>query len=198
MAKDCKKELRKRFPQSELLRAFAIYDARYWRSADCTLEDYRSKLEVLCKHYCDSELGGITLDAEKLMQESVAAFGVLRPLAKSALQQQADVAAAAHREAANAESEGDSDLDSCSDDDAAADAGGADVALAEAGGLDLAEGGLHANTIMWRRVQSLPSAATLYGETMRAAKLGMTMVGTSVTSVRFPPCHVSRTACVQG
>jgi hypothetical protein len=109
---------------------------------------------------------------------------VLRPLAKSALQQRADVAAAAHREAANAESEGDSDLDSCSDDDAAADAGGADVALAEAGGLDLAEGGLHANTIMWRRVQSLPSAATLYGETMHAAKPGMTMVGTSVMDER--------------
>jgi hypothetical protein len=49
------------------------------------LDDYRFKLEVLCEHYCASELGGITLDAEKLTEDSVAAFGALRPLAKSAL-----------------------------------------------------------------------------------------------------------------
>jgi hypothetical protein len=182
MAKGCQKELRKRFPTGMLLRAFSVYDARYWRSAECTLEDFRSKLEVLCAHYSASEQGGISLDAKKLMQESGAAFAVLRPMAKNALQQQADSAAAAHIKTVDELSK--SDLDSCSsDNDTEAAAGGADLALAEAGGLGEGKG-LHANTIMWRRMEQLPAAATLYGETMRVAKLGMTMVATSVMDER--------------
>jgi hypothetical protein len=134
------------------------------------------------RHLPGAVVGGISLDAKKLMQESEAAFAVLRPMAKNALQQQADSAAAAHIKTVDELSE--SDLDSCSsDDDTEAAAGGADLALAEAGGLGEGKG-LHANTIMWRRMEQLPAAATLYGETMRVAKLGMTMVATSVMDER--------------
>ena len=37
---------------------------------------------------------------------------------------------------------------------------------------------------LWRRIEALPSAQELFGEIMRAAQMGMTLVGTSVCDER--------------
>jgi hypothetical protein len=41
---------------------------------------------------------------------------------------------------------------------------------------------------LWRGIESLPNSKVLYGEIMRAARLGMNLVGTSVAVERAFPC----------
>jgi len=179
MVKDCKLEIRKRFPAVSLLRALSFYDARYWRSDACSLEDFRRKLVVLCEHYADDGKNGIVLDKEKLLAESQAAFGILRTVYKNALRQRGDNADRDGSEDSSVSDASCSDITTCSDDDDDDD----DAALGEQAGLPAREG-CHPNVVMWTRVSQLPAAQELYGETMRAAQMGMTMVGTSVMDER--------------
>jgi hypothetical protein len=56
--------------------------------------------------------------------------------------------------------------------------------LAENEHLSLDKSGSHPAVRLWRGIESLPNSEILYGGSMRAARLGMTLVGNSVADKR--------------
>jgi hypothetical protein len=174
MVKNAKKEMRKRFPYPDILRAFSFIDLRYYCSEEASVPDLRSKLRCLAEHYSPTR-PGISVDDEKLQEEAPRFFQIAAVLARNMLSASDDV-----------EQDSAEGIAACDADISEAEDLVLTDALAEMSRLQRADhaAAKHPSVRMWRGIATLPAAEQLYGQIMKLAKIGMTLVGTSVSDER--------------
>jgi hypothetical protein len=140
----------------------------------------RLKLKYLANHYSPDKGAGVYLDGGKLTVQAERFFGVASAMALNILSKKTSTC--------DNDQEGDDEIGvhevqaGVNTDTVRSDA------LAEYKRLRRDQAESHPAVRLWRGIESLPNSGVLYGEIMRAARLGMTLVGTSVADERAFSC----------
>jgi hypothetical protein len=167
MIKKCKMELRKRFPTPALLRAFSFVDPRYYLSEEAPLADFQSKLHLLASHYKLGEPGP-GFDQNKLREESPRVFQLAGAISRKLIVACGDVPDAGNDTIrADSENVWDDEL--------------VDLKRMQKAEADEEK---HPAVCLCRALRTAPNAGTLCSETLRLAKVGMSLIGASVEDER--------------
>jgi hypothetical protein len=165
MIKKCKMELCKRFPTPALLRAFSFVYPRYYLSEEASLADFQSKLHLLASHYKLGEPGP-GFDQNKLREESPRVFHLAGAISRKLIVACGNVPHAGNDTIRDSEIVWD-DL--------------ADLKRMQKAEADEEK---HPAVCLCRALRTAPNADTLRSETLRLAKVGMSLIGASVEDER--------------
>jgi hypothetical protein len=174
MVMNAKKEMRNCFPNPDVLLAFSFIDPRYYCSEEASVPNLRAKLTCLAEHDSPAR-PGISVEGEKLQEETSRFFQVAAVLARNELAARADL-----------EQHSEEDIEAGDADFSGAEEFVLDDLLARVSRFQPVDDAAakHPSVRMWRGIASLPAAEQLYGQIMKLAQIGMTLVGTIASDER--------------